>query len=37
MNAPAKETGWHALNVDLEPSAREAVDDGSGGTGHSDQ
>jgi hypothetical protein len=26
MNAPAKDSGWHALNVDLEPSAREAVE-----------
>jgi ribosomal protein L11 methyltransferase len=26
MNAPAKNSSWHALNVDLEPSAREAVE-----------
>jgi len=26
MNAPAKDTSWHALNVDLEPSSREAVE-----------
>jgi ribosomal protein L11 methyltransferase len=26
LNAPAKTHGWHALNVDIEPSAREAVE-----------
>jgi hypothetical protein len=26
MNAPAKDTSWQAMNVDLEPSAREAVE-----------
>jgi ribosomal protein L11 methyltransferase len=26
MNPAAKQTSWHALNVDLEPSAREAVE-----------
>jgi len=26
MNAPSKQPSWHALNVDIEPSAREAVE-----------